>query len=100
MMLLDEVAARVAGGEGENRTVLVVDDEPLFRDIVTETLEAAGYRTVCAADGAEAMNLLRSGRPDLVLLDLTLPGMDGLTLLRFIREQPATADVPVVIVSG
>jgi len=100
MELLDKGAGRAAAGEGENRLVLIVDDEPLFREIVAETLEAAGYRTLGAGDGAEAMNLLRTERPDLVLLDLTLPGVDGLTLLRFIREEPATAAVPVVIVSG
>ena len=68
-------------------TVLVVDDEPTIRDVVVRYLERDGYATLEAADGARARELLESGDPDLVVLDLMLPGMDGLELCRWIRSR-------------
>ena len=66
-------------------TVLVVDDEPIVRDVVVRYLEQAGYRTLQAADGDAARELLKREEPNLVVLDLMLPGTDGLALCRWIR---------------
>jgi two-component system KDP operon response regulator KdpE len=76
--------------------VLVVDDEPQMRRLLTLTLEAAGYRTLVAEKGQEALVLVAQQRPALVLLDLGLPDVGGLEVLRRLREWSA---VPVVILS-
>jgi DNA-binding response OmpR family regulator len=68
-------------------SVLVVDDEPTITEIVARYLERAGYRTRVAADGVEAIEAAASQRPDLVVLDLMLPGLDGLEVMRRLRDQ-------------
>lgn len=76
--------------------ILVVDDEPQMRRLLTLTLESAGYRTLVAEKGQEALILVAQQRPALVLLDLGLPDVGGLEVLRRLREWSA---VPVVILS-
>src|SRR5712691_9293213 len=78
-------------------TVLVVDDEPIVRDVVVRYLNREGFRTLEAADGDSARALLERERPSLVVLDLMLPGTDGLTLCRWIRER---SDVPVIMLTA
>jgi two-component system response regulator ResD len=68
-------------------SVLVVDDEPTIAEIVARYLDRAGYRTRVARDGREAIELAESERPDLVVLDLMLPRMDGLEVMRRLRER-------------
>jgi DNA-binding response OmpR family regulator len=78
-------------------TVLVVDDEPIVRDVVVRYLEQEGYRTLQAADGDAARSLLERETPSLVVLDLMLPGTDGLALCRWIRGR---SDLPVIMVTA
>lgn len=74
-------------GPGEPRgSILVVDDEPTITEVVSRYLERAGYAVRVAGDGPEALRLAAESRPDLVVLDLMLPGMDGLEVMRRIRE--------------
>ncbi len=68
-------------------SVLVVDDEPTIAEVVARYLERAGYRTLVAADGMQAIEAAASHRPDLVVLDLMLPRIDGLEVMRRLREQ-------------
>ena len=68
-------------------TILVVDDEPQIRRVLRTTLTAEGYTIVEARDGAEAFEKVRSVKPDLVLLDMNMPGLDGLQVCREIRSQ-------------
>ncbi len=68
-------------------SVLVVDDEPTIAEVVARYLERAGYRTHVAADGAQALESAARQRPDLVVLDLMLPGIDGLEVMRRLRDQ-------------
>ncbi len=68
-------------------TVLVVDDEPTIAEVVSRYLERAGYRTRVASDGVQALAEVANERPDLVVLDLMLPGIDGLEVMRRLREQ-------------
>src|SRR5205814_2001823 len=68
-------------------SVLVVDDEPTIAEVVARYLERAGYRTRVAGDGVEAIAAAAEQRPDLVVLDLMLPGLDGLEVMRRLREQ-------------
>jgi len=77
--------------------VLVVDDEPMVREVVARYLERDGLRVHEAADGAAALAWLTDHRPDLVVLDIVLPGADGLTILRQLR---ADGDVPVILLTA
>ncbi len=81
----------------DGATILIVEDEPPIRRLLRATLGAQDYRPVEAATGAEALSALRHHRPDLVLLDLGLPDMDGLALIARIRE---LSPVPIVILSS
>ncbi len=78
--------------------VLVVDDEPQVREIVATYLERDGYSVRTAADGTEALAQLANQRADLVVLDLMIPGVDGLSVLRRLRE--SGDDVPVIVLSA
>lgn len=83
-----------------NETVLVVDDEPDILMMVRHALRLAGYRVVEAETGEAAVEILERERPDAILLDLRLPGMDGWGVLGVARRLPSTADVPIVIMSA
>lgn len=78
-------------------TVLVVDDEPMVREVLTTYLEREGHRVTSAADGAAALEILNSDKPDLVILDLMLPKVDGLSVLAHLRHD---TDVPVIVLTA
>jgi DNA-binding response OmpR family regulator len=78
-------------------TVLVVDDEPIVREVVVRYLEREGYRTLEAGDGERARELLERDPPNLVVLDVMLPGLDGLSLCRWIR---ARSELPVILLTA
>ena len=78
-------------------TILVVDDEPIVREVVVRYLERDGFRTLEAASGDEAQQLLERQPPSLVVLDVMLPGIDGLELCRWIRSR---SDVPIVMLTA
>ena len=78
-------------------TVLVVDDEPIVREVVVRYLEREGYATLEAADGPNARTLVERESPDLVVLDVMLPGTDGLELCRWIR---ARSELPVIMLTA
>jgi DNA-binding response OmpR family regulator len=78
-------------------TVLVVDDEPIVRDVIVRYLEREGFHTLEAGDGDSARRAVESGTPNLVVLDVMLPGMDGLTLCRWIRSR---SDLPVIMLTA
>jgi DNA-binding response OmpR family regulator len=78
-------------------TVLVVDDEPIVREVVVGYLQREGFRTLEAADGHRARELLEHDPPDLVVLDLMLPGVDGLELCRWIRGR---SSLPVIMLTA
>jgi DNA-binding NarL/FixJ family response regulator len=81
--------------------ILVVDDHPLTRDALTSLLAQGGFDVVGeAGDGAEALELVQSLQPDLVLLDLSMPGMDGLTVLPRLRSAAPRCEVVVLTASG
>jgi DNA-binding response OmpR family regulator len=78
-------------------TVLVVDDEPIVRDVVVRYLRRDGFETLEAADGDTARRLIESADPQLVVLDVMLPGMDGLELCRWIRGR---SELPVILLTA
>ncbi|AKQ64817.1 Signal transduction histidine kinase CheA [Myxococcus hansupus] len=87
------------GPEARRRRILVVDDSPLTRELIANLLEAVGYDTVIAADGAEALEVLDSHAVDLVVTDLEMPGVDGLELARRLKGHPVRSRLPVVILT-
>ena len=77
------------------RTILVADDEPDNRAIMTAALRASGYRVCEASGGEEAVSLALSERPDLILLDMAMPGVSGWDALRRMKAMPQTSAIPV-----
>jgi class 3 adenylate cyclase len=84
----------------EGARILVVDDGPLNVKLLVDLLAAKGYRTCSASSGAQALALLQAERPDLVLLDVMMPGMSGYDVCRAIRADPSQAMLPVVLVTA
>jgi two-component system alkaline phosphatase synthesis response regulator PhoP len=83
------------------QTILVVDDEPHIVEVVRDYLEQAGFRVLIARDGQTALTMIRRERPDLIVLDLMLPGqMTGLDVCRGVRQEPDLADVPIVMLTA
>ncbi len=83
-----------------NWTVLVVDDEPLTQDLLRLMLEPAGFRVSGAEDGLEALQMVEKECPDVMILDVMMPGMDGITVCKTLRRNANTADLPIVMLSG
>lgn len=81
-------------------TILVVDDEPKAQVLLRTLLEAEGYRVICAADGPSALAAANTAHPDVVLLDLMMPGMDGYEVCGKLRAAPALAAVPVIMLTA
>jgi CheY-like chemotaxis protein len=81
-------------------TVLVADDCALLQDLIREIVADDGVDVVAAFDGEEAARLAREHRPDAIVLDLLMPRMDGLSCLIHLRNDPATKEIPVLMVSG
>jgi CheY-like chemotaxis protein len=79
---------------------LVVDDEDSIRELIEVTLQMEGYRTLGAPDGQTALTLARVHRPDVVTLDIMMPGMDGWQVAEHLGRDPWTQGVPIVVVSG
>ncbi|HEX6912354.1 MAG TPA: response regulator [Longimicrobium sp.] len=90
----------VTGAADQAPLILVVDDEPSNVDVLCDLLEALEYRTVGAGSGEAALALARDRAPDLVLLDVTMPGVDGLEACRRLTADPATASIPLVFVTA
>lgn len=88
------------GASNGRRTVMVVDDSPTIRKILGLTLERAGYQVVSEADGESAVQRLAQFVPDLILLDISMPKLDGYEVCKRIKNDPRTANVPVVMLSG
>jgi CheY-like chemotaxis protein len=101
--LVDDEVPESAAGSGPlaaRATILLVEDEDTLRRVMRDLLEQEGY-TICEArDGAEALEQVDRHNPDLILLDLNLPNVDGYTVLAQLRSRPATADLRVVVLSA
>lgn len=80
--------------------ILIVDDEPETLEIVEFNLKQAGFATATAADGDEALRKVKAAAPALIVLDLMLPGIDGLEICKTLRRDPATAGIPVIMLTA
>jgi CheY-like chemotaxis protein len=81
-------------------TILVVDDNPINLKLVSDLLAFEGYRVLKAADGEEAATRVKGDPPELILLDVDLPGIDGLTLTKQLKSDPPTADIIIVALTA
>ena len=82
------------------RKVLVVEDDPDQLEVIRSTLKAAGFAIGTAANGIDALLKTRSVAPDLIVLDLMLPGLNGFDICESLRQDPATASVPIIMLTG
>ena len=82
------------------RKVLVVDDDPAMRDVLERVLETENLTVHTANDGKDALQKTVALKPDLILLDINMPNVDGLTLCRVIRSDKDTQNIPIIIVTG
>jgi len=89
-----------ARSSGRVPVVLIVDDYPDCREMYAAYLELAGFRVLRAPDGLRALQLAREQRPDLILMDLGLPGIDGVEVTRLLKADPATSRLPVVALTA
>jgi DNA-binding response OmpR family regulator len=80
--------------------ILVVDDEPDIVELIAYNLEAEGYAVITATSGLEALNRARAILPDLIVLDLMLPELDGVSVCEILRKLPSTAPIPVIILTA
>jgi phosphate regulon transcriptional regulator PhoB len=80
--------------------VMVIEDEKEIRELVRYNIERAGFRVTTAADGESGLDRIFSARPDALVLDLMLPGRSGLEVLREVRDEPTTRDLPVVVLTA
>ncbi|HSZ55875.1 MAG TPA: response regulator [Tepidisphaeraceae bacterium] len=80
--------------------ILIIDDNASCREVVATALRLSRHRVICAGSSREAIQLLENSSPDLILLDLALPEMSGLELLRTVRQMPQWRDLPVILFTG
>ena len=83
-----------------HRTILFVEDNPLNRELVVDLLEGAGYTVLQAEGGVGLLERVKAAQPGLILLDLQLPGLDGVTLARQLKADRATWEIPVVAMTA
>ena len=84
----------------KGKTILVVDDSATVRKLIAGKLEKSGHEVICAVDGVDALEKIEEIVPDLILLDINMPRMDGYQVCKLIRNNHATENVPVVMISG
>ncbi len=82
------------------KTVLIIDDSANLSELTSEFLEAKGYQTVLAYDGDSGLEMARVNKPDIILLDLVMPNMDGYEVCSHLKEDSLTKEIPVVMVTS
>jgi CheY-like chemotaxis protein len=100
-LLEESVPARRSGPQGQVASkVLLVDDEDSLRKVMKDLLERDGYAVTEARDGVQALDQVDRIGPDIIVLDLNLPGLDGYGVLSHLRSRPATANIPVIVLTA
>ncbi|MFC1708644.1 PleD family two-component system response regulator [Candidatus Omnitrophota bacterium] len=85
---------------GDKKVILIADDDAELRQVLSMRLVSAGYEVIEAANGKGAMNLAKEKKPDLVILDIMMPQMDGMSLSQRFKEGIATKDIPLIFLTG
>ncbi len=86
--------------ETKKEKILIVEDDKFLRDLITRKLQREGFNVVEAVDGEHGLKKIKEEKPDLILLDLILPGIDGFTVLAETKKDPGLALIPVIILSN
>jgi len=89
--------------KGKNKseiTILAVDDEPVNLKLIETALAPRGYKIITAKNGEEAVNIARTQKPDLILMDILMPKMDGYIACSEIRKDPKTRDIPIIMITS
>lgn len=81
-------------------TILIVEDNPLNMELVADILDAHGYQIIQATSGKDALAKVEGNLPDLVLMDIQLPGLDGLTVTGILKDNPQTAGIPIIALTA
>ena len=81
-------------------TILIVEDNPLNLELISDILDANGYRVLSATTGSDALKLVEAEPPDLILMDIQLPGLDGLTVTGIIKDEPKTRGIPIIALTA
>lgn len=89
-----------SGSAKEGAKILIVEDDKFLRDLIVQKLKREGFATSEAVDGEEGLKIAKDKRPDIILLDLILPGLDGFEVLRQIKSDNSTASIPVIVLSN
>lgn len=84
----------------DSATILIVDDSRTAIAVLTKTLEPTGYSIISAADGEEGIEMAKLHQPDLILMDIIMPGLNGFQATRILRKAADTQDIPIIIISG
>ena len=82
------------------KKILIVDDDDLFVELLSDTFTAEGYEVVKASNGLEALDKVRQHLPSYIFLDLILPKIDGIRVCRYLKQDPRSASIPIVILTG
>ena len=99
-MLVEEQFSPVAGKNRSTAKILIVDDEPDAVELIRFSLSTAGYEVITAEDGEQALKRARVAAPDLILLDVMLPEVDGLEVCKILRRDPATSAIPIIMLTA
>ena len=95
------IPTNVSNNQAVNQSkILVVEDDPFVSNLLIKNLLSAGYSVINAVDGQKALTMLETERPQVILLDLLLPGLDGFEVLKKIKANPETSKIPVFILSN
>ncbi len=95
-----ERQASIHSSMPRNKTILIVDDSATVRRLISGKLEKSGHAVICAVDGVDALEKIETVVPDLILLDISMPRMDGYQVCKLIRTNEKTRDVPIIMISG
>ncbi len=98
--LFDQLAQYPTPTAAGTKTILVVDDEAHIRELLRQELEEAGYRVIAAKDGQEAIECAKTQNPDLITLDVMMPGSNGLDVAAILKKNPLTMHIPIIILSA
>lgn len=94
------MTASVRTDDDVKKTILIVEDNPLNMKLFNDVLEGSGYRTLSTNDGRAAMAIAESDRPDLILMDIQLPEVNGLEVTKWIKDKESLRDIPIIAITA
>lgn len=82
------------------KVILIVEDDPKSRKLFRDLLQVSGYKTIEAVDGKEGVKLAKEGKPDLILMDIQMPVMDGIEAIKILKSDDGTRDIPIIAITS